>query len=330
MCTREPASSDRARHLGTGPPRPSRPIARAPWDRTWRDGGRGGAPSLQLHENRSYFDYFDRFRDYLQCIYDKIVTRHVVAVGSSAVCHGGRPAQCRGAGSATLALPAARTASRRRLNARRRAQGRVPRRHQEALAGVARRGREPSSRDGPGLVRRGTHTHTLTHTIRRPAASHAASSAPPNDDHNRARSLSPERGEPGGGKAFEEPLVRERFDFPARDALQAAPPRRLRVGACEVADLDAPRPSLGSTLASSRSTAASGTRSRPPAGSRARSSPRSRCRSARFCGLTVLCLYIYICVCVYLLDRSWSYMWSDIYIMLMSDHSWLIDYIYIC
>ena len=32
-----------------GPPRPSRPIARAPRDRTWRDGGRGGAPSLHLH-----------------------------------------------------------------------------------------------------------------------------------------------------------------------------------------------------------------------------------------------------------------------------------------
>ena len=46
---RKPASSDRARPLGTGPPRPSRPIARAPWDRTWRDGGRGGAPSLHLH-----------------------------------------------------------------------------------------------------------------------------------------------------------------------------------------------------------------------------------------------------------------------------------------
>ena len=46
---RTPASSDRARPLGTGPPRPSRPIARAPWDRTWRDGGRGGAPSLHLH-----------------------------------------------------------------------------------------------------------------------------------------------------------------------------------------------------------------------------------------------------------------------------------------
>ena len=181
------------------------------------------------------------------------------------------------------------------------------RRSPRSRAFFSRRPRPRATRDA--------HTHTLTHTIRRPAASHAASSAPPNDDHNRARSLSPERGEPGRGKAFEEPLVRERFDFPARDALQAAPPRRLRVGACETADLDAPRPSLGSTLASSRSTAASGTRSRPPAGSRARSSPRSRCRSARFCGLTVLCLYIYICVCVYLLDRSWSYMWSDIYIM---------------
>ena len=37
---RRPASSDRARHLGAGPPRLSRPIARAPWDRTCRDGGR--------------------------------------------------------------------------------------------------------------------------------------------------------------------------------------------------------------------------------------------------------------------------------------------------
>ena len=52
---RKPASSDRARHLGTGPPRPSRPIARAPWDRTWRDGGRGGAPSLQLHGHQFGF-----------------------------------------------------------------------------------------------------------------------------------------------------------------------------------------------------------------------------------------------------------------------------------
>ena len=182
----------------------------------------------------------------------------------------------------------------------------------------------PASRDAGR-----THTHSRTPSgdlprrmlrrPRRPTMTITALARPPPNAANR-----------GGGKAFEEPLVRERFDFPARDALQAAPPRRLRVGACEVADLDAPRPSLGSTLASSRSTAASGTRSRPPAGSRARSSPRSRCRSARFCGLTVLCLYIYICVCVYLLDRSWSYMWSDIYIMLMSDHSWLIDYIYIC
>ena len=34
-----PASSDRARQLGAGPPHPSRPIARAPWDRTWMEGG---------------------------------------------------------------------------------------------------------------------------------------------------------------------------------------------------------------------------------------------------------------------------------------------------
>jgi hypothetical protein len=38
---RRPASSDRGRLRRAGPPRPIRPIARAPWDRTWRDGGRG-------------------------------------------------------------------------------------------------------------------------------------------------------------------------------------------------------------------------------------------------------------------------------------------------
>ena len=36
---RRPASSDRARLLGAGPPRPIRPIVRAPLDRTWREGG---------------------------------------------------------------------------------------------------------------------------------------------------------------------------------------------------------------------------------------------------------------------------------------------------
>ena len=43
---RRPASSDRARHLGVGPPRLSRPIARAPWDRTWRE--RAERRQLQL------------------------------------------------------------------------------------------------------------------------------------------------------------------------------------------------------------------------------------------------------------------------------------------
>ena len=50
---RKPDSSDRARPLGTGPPRPSRPIPGAPWDRTWR-GGRGGAPSLRWPLGNQY------------------------------------------------------------------------------------------------------------------------------------------------------------------------------------------------------------------------------------------------------------------------------------
>ena len=36
---RRPASSDRGRRRRAGPPRPIRPTARAPWDRTWREGG---------------------------------------------------------------------------------------------------------------------------------------------------------------------------------------------------------------------------------------------------------------------------------------------------